>query len=91
MNTGSRFGGEPAIGAWATYGLGTVNQNVPAFVVLPEVAYPQGGSANWSNGFLPADYQGTPLRPNGSPILNLEPPPGLSRYHQRTSLICWIN
>lgn len=86
MNTGNRFGGDPAIGSWVTYGLGSMNENIPAFVVLPEVAYPQGGAANWSNGFLPAHYQGTPLRPKGSPILNLEPPPGLSRYHQRESL-----
>lgn len=86
MNTGSRFVGDPAIGAWMTYGLGAANQNIPAFIVLPEVAFPQGGSANWSNGFLPAQYQGTPLRPIGSPILNLEPPPGLSRYHQKESL-----
>ena len=86
MNTGNRFGGDPAIGSWVTYGLGSMNQNIPAFVVLPEVAYPQGGAANWSNGFLPAHYQGTPLRPMGTPILNMEPPPGLSRYHQRESL-----
>ncbi len=86
MNTGNRFGGDPALGSWITYGLGSMNQNIPAFVVLPEVAYPQGGAANWSNGFLPAHYQGTPLRPIGSPILNMEPPPGLSRYHQRQSL-----
>ncbi len=86
INTGNRFGGDPAIGSWVSYGLGAINQNIPSFVVLPEVAYPQGGAANWSNGFLPAHYQGTPLRPIGSPILNLEPPPGLSRYHQRESL-----
>ena len=86
MNTGNRFGGDPAIGSWVTYGLGSMNQNIPAFVVLPEVAYPQGGAANWSNGFLPAHFQGTPLRPKGTPILNMEPPPGLSRYHQRESL-----
>src|SRR5687768_8867832 len=67
MNTGNRFGGDPAIGAWTTYGLGTLNQNLPAFVVLPEGAFPQGGAANWSNGFLPAHFQGTPLRPRGSP------------------------
>jgi len=86
MNTGNRFGGDPAIGSWVSYGLGAMNQNVPSFVILPELAYPQGGAANWSNGFLPAHYQGTPLRPIGSPILNLEPPPGLSRYHQRESI-----
>ena len=86
MNTGNRFGGDPAIGAWTTYGLGTENQNLPAFVVLPEAAYPQGGAANWSNGFLPAHYQGTALRPVGSPLLDLNPPPGVSREVQRKNL-----
>lgn len=86
MNTGNRFGGDPSLGAWVNYGLGSLNENLPSFVVLPELAYPQGGAANWSNGFLPTHYQGTPLRPIGSPILNLEPPPGVSRYHQRESL-----
>ena len=86
MNTGNRFGGDPGIGAWTTYGLGTVNQDLPGFIVLPEVAYPQGGAANWSNGFLPAHYQGTTLRPQGSPILDLEPPAGITRDHQRDNL-----
>jgi hypothetical protein len=86
MNTGNRFGGDPAIGAWTAYGLGTSNQNLPAFVVLPEVAYPQGGAANWSNGFLPAHYQGTPLRPAGVPILDLNPPAGVTRQQQRADL-----
>src|SRR5436190_953641 len=57
MNCGNRFGGDPAIGSWVTYGLGSVNQDLPGFIVLPEVSYPQGGSANWSNGFLPAKFQ----------------------------------
>jgi hypothetical protein len=86
MNTGNRFGGDPAIGAWTTYGLGTLNDNLPAFVVLPEGAFPQGGAANWSNGFLPAHYQGTPLRPAGSPILDLNPPAGVTREQQRANL-----
>jgi hypothetical protein len=86
MNTGNRFGGDPAIGGWTTYGLGTSNQNLPAFVVLPEGAFPQGGAANWSNGFLPAHFQGTPLRPAGSPILDLKPPRGVTRAVQRANL-----
>ncbi len=86
MNTGNRFGGDPGIGAWVNYGLGSVNQDLPGFIVLPEVSYPQGGSANWSNGFLPAHFQGTPLRPKGSPILDLSPPPGVTREHQRKNL-----
>jgi hypothetical protein len=86
MNTGNRFGGDPGIGAWVTYGLGSVNQDLPGFMVLPEVAYPQGGAANWSNGFLPPYFQGTTLRSKGSPILDLFPPPGVSREQQRNSL-----
>lgn len=86
INTGNQFGGEPSMGAWVTYGLGTMNENLPAFVVLPELAWPQGGPANWSNGFLPAHYQGTPFRSKGTPILNIDPPPGVSHYHQQESL-----
>ena len=86
MNTGNRFGGDPAIGSWVNYGLGSLNQNLPGFVVLPEVSYPQGGPANWGNGFLPASFQGTPLRPKGSPILDLTPPAGITREHQRANL-----
>ena len=86
MNTGNRFPGDPAIGSWVNYGLGTLNQNLPGFVVLPEVSYPQGGSANWGNAFLPASFQGTPLRPKGSPILDLSPPEGITHEHQRQNL-----
>lgn len=86
MNCGNRFGGDPAIGAWATYGLGSPNQDLPGFVVLPEISYPQGGSANWSNGYLPAYYQGTTLRPKGSPILDLQPPKGVTPEVQRANL-----
>lgn len=86
INTGNRFGGDPGIGAWVTYGLGTENDNLPGFVVLPRTSYPQGGAANWSNGFLPADFQGTPLRATGSPILDLQPPPGMSDEQQRANL-----
>ena len=78
LNTGNRFGGDPAIGAWTAYGLGTVNENLPAFVVLPDTTHPQGGTANWSNGFLPARYQATEFRPRGTPILDLQPPPSVT-------------
>jgi hypothetical protein len=86
MNTGNRFGGDPAIGSWVTYGLGSPNRNLPSFVVLPEVNFPQGGAANWSNGFLPAYFQGTALRAQGSPILDLRPPEGVTPEHQRRNL-----
>ena len=86
MNTGSRLGADPAIGSWATYGLGTVNQNLPGYVVMTELALPQGGSRNWSNGFLPAFPRGTRLRPTGSPILDLQSQSFKSRAHQRKAL-----
>ncbi|RMF40896.1 MAG: DUF1501 domain-containing protein [Planctomycetota bacterium] len=86
INCGNRFGGDPAVGAWVNYGLGTENENLPGFVVLPELSYPQGGPANWGSGFLPAQFQGTALRPQGAPILDLSPPPGISRAHQRANL-----
>jgi len=86
VNTGNRFGGDPAVGSWVTYGLGSLNDNLPGFVVLPRASYPQGGASNWSNGFLPADYQGTPLRPEGSPILDLNLPKGMTREDQRSNL-----
>ncbi len=86
VNTGNRFGGDPGVGAWVNYGLGTVNENLPGFVVLPRTSYPQGGASNWSNGFLPAAYQGTPLRAQGSPILDLNPPQGVTPERQRKNL-----
>lgn len=86
LNTGNQFGGDPAVGAWVSYGLGTTNQNLPAFLVLPDVAYPQGGPANWSSGYLPAHYQGTPLRAEGAPILDMAPPAGVTSERQRMNL-----
>lgn len=86
MNTGSRLGGDPGLGAWATYGLGSENQNLPGYVVMTELALPQAGPANWTNGFLPAHFQGTRLRSTGSPILDLNPPNYKSREHQRRAL-----
>ena len=86
MNTGSRLGGDPGVGSWVTYGLGSENQNLPGFVVMTELALPQAGPANWTNGFLPAYYQGTRLRSSGSPILDLSPPEYKTRAHQRQAL-----
>jgi hypothetical protein len=75
MNTGAVIPGKPSVGAWTTYGLGTENQNLPAFVVLPDFrSLPFSGSQQWGPGFLPASYQGTVLRWKGDPILDLNPP-----------------
>ena len=86
MNTGNQFIGDPGVGAWATYGLGSENPDLPGFVVLPEINFPQGGAANWSNGYLPAYFQGTPMRPKGSPILNILPPTAVAKGAQGENL-----
>ena len=86
MNTGSRLGEDPSVGSWVGYGLGSENQDLPGYVVMTELALPQAGSTNWSNGFLPAYYQGTRLRSKGAPILDLQPPSFRTRDHQRRAL-----
>ena len=75
MNTGSPFPGHPSVGAWTTFGLGSENQNLPAFAVLPDFrSVPFSGSQQWGSGFLPSSYQGTVLRWKGQPIRDLKPP-----------------
>jgi hypothetical protein len=87
MNTGSILMGRPSLGAWAAFGLGTENRNMPAFVVMPEPAgWPKGGAPAWGNGFLPATYQGTIVRGGGAPVLHLANPLGISREQQRRTL-----
>jgi len=67
--------GLPTLGAWVSYGLGSENQNLPAYVVLddPQARLPTNNVQNWQSGYLPPLYQGTRMRPVGSPVLNLEP------------------
>lgn len=73
-NTGFRLNGFPVLGAWLSYGLGCEVDNLPAFVVIPDVReYPAGGAINWSNGFLPARHQGVVIRSKGAPIDDLFP------------------
>lgn len=87
MNTGSILMGKPSLGAWAAYGLGTENQNMPAFVVMPDPAgWVKGGAPAWGNGFLPAAYQGTVLRGGASPILHLNTPDGISATQQQATV-----
>ena len=77
-----RFG-FPTMGAWTLYGLGSVSQNLPGYVVLQSGPRgPRGGSYLWSNGFLSAAYQGVPLRGEGEPILNLTNPAGITAGRQ---------
>jgi hypothetical protein len=87
MNTGKILSGSPCLGSWVNYGLGTVNQDLPGFVVmLDPTGGPISGSKNWSSGYMPATYQGTILRSAGKPILDLERPDGLSEPVQRRLL-----
>ncbi len=84
MNTGSIQTGYPSVGSWVTYGMGTENQSLPAFVVFTDPrGGPIGGAPNWGNGFMPASYQATPFRPTGDPIVDLKPPQGMTPERQR--------
>jgi hypothetical protein len=74
MQCGRMLPGLPTMGAWVTYGLGTENRNLPAYVVLDDPGgLPVNGTQNWQAGFLPPVYQGTRFRSTGSPVLNLKP------------------
>jgi hypothetical protein len=87
MNSGRILSGHPAMGSWVTYGLGSVNENFPGFVVmLDRTGGPISGPKNWSSGYMPAAYQGTVIRADGTPILNLDLPPGMTREAQRDML-----
>jgi len=87
MMTGFIQPGRPSTGSWTTYGLGSENQNLPAFVVLLDnVGAPLGGAQNWSAGFLPGVFQGTPFRSQGDPIVDLASPRFVEADHQRSRL-----
>jgi Protein of unknown function (DUF1501) len=88
-NTGVRSMGRPCVGSWVTYGLGSENQNLPAFVVMSDPlgrGLPKGHAANWSSGFLPGVFQGTWVRPKGAPIPNLKRIADLTDEQQRQQL-----
>lgn len=91
MQTGNQITGQPCLGSWSSYGLGSLNENLPTFVVM--VARPtnteqvQAISARlWSSGFLPGHHAGVSLRTAGDPILYINDPPGVSREVRRTTL-----
>jgi hypothetical protein len=87
LNTGSILMGRPSLGAWVAYGLGSENQNMPAYVVLPDPnGWVKGGAPAWGNGYLPAAYQGTLLSSGATPIRYLQPPAGISPQQQRRTL-----
>lgn len=87
MNSGKVLSGSPALGSWVNYGLGTVNENLPGFVVmLDPTGGPISGAKNWSSGYMPASYQGVVMRSQGAPILDLQPREGTTRSTQRMLL-----
>ena len=88
MQCGSTLFGHPCMGSWVTYGLGSESQNLPGFVVLLSNSGEgvDGGTALWSNGFLPSNYRGVTFRSQGDPILHLSNPDGLSAEMQRQRL-----
>src|SRR6185503_8820594 len=86
MNTGAQLAGRPSMGAWFSYGLGSENKDLPAFVVLMTgVGQPLTNSA-WGSGFLPTVHQGVPLRSQGEPVLFVSNPPGMGAERRRKSL-----
>ena len=79
--------GAPSVGAWVTYGLGSENQNLPAYVVIYDArGGPFGGPANWTAGYMPAAYQGTVFRSKGDAIFDLKPPKEVTPESQRARL-----
>jgi hypothetical protein len=87
IHAGKVFPGRPTWGSWLLYGLGAIRQDLPAYVVLSDPGgLPVDGVHNWSSGYLPAIYQGTPFQATGTPVANLTPPPGLAGAAQRNQL-----
>ena len=87
MNTGSIVFGQPSLGAWMGYGLGSLNDNLPNYVVMTDPrGGPRGGAGAWTSGYMPAAYQGTLFRSQGTPVLNLKSPAGIDSQAQRRSL-----
>src|SRR5688572_18755343 len=87
MNSGRLLSGHPCLGSWVNYGLGSVNENLPGFVIMLDgKGGPISGARNWSSGYMPASFQGVQLRTSGAPILDLEPPSGMTPRIQRRLL-----
>ncbi|MDF1851918.1 MAG: DUF1501 domain-containing protein [Verrucomicrobiales bacterium] len=86
MNTGSIIPGRPSMGAWVNYGIGSDSEDLPGFVVLTSVGGGQGqpiSSRQWSNGFLPSQYQGVQFQSKGDAVHYVKNPPGISRDAQK--------
>jgi hypothetical protein len=87
MSSGHSLVGRPSFGSWLSYGLGSMNEDLPAFVVLLSGPYgPDGGASLWSSGFLPSIHQGVRFRSQGDPVLYVSNPPGMTRDARRATL-----
>src|SRR3954452_3605145 len=87
MNTGKILSGAPSLGSWLNYGLGTENENLPGYVVMLDPrGGPISGAKNWSSGYMPAQYEGTIFRSQGTPILDLARRGDTSEASQRELL-----
>jgi Protein of unknown function (DUF1501) len=87
IHSGKFFAGRPTWGSWVLYGLGSVRKELPAYVVLGDPGgLPVDGPLNWSSGFLPAVYQGTPFRSNGTPVAHLATPADVPAPARRNQL-----
>lgn len=86
LYSGSIRAGFPSAGSWITYGLGSECDNLPAFVMMTDGAISGRNRNSYSSGFLPAVYQGTVMRTEGAPLVNLSPPPGMSMDDQQSIL-----
>jgi len=82
LHSGSGLQGRPSMGAWANYGLGSENENLPGYVVLNGGQIPSGGLDNFSNGFLPATYRGSLLNVTGTPLANVKPNEKIGRSQE---------
>ena len=82
LNTGSTLLGNPSVGSWVTYGLGSESENLPAYMVLSDGGF-RGGKAMYHSGYLPAVYQGTVLKDQGVPVQNLKRPSSVTASQQR--------
>jgi hypothetical protein len=87
MNTGKILSGAPSMGSWLNYGLGSENENLPGFVVMLDPrGGPISGAKNWSSGYMPAQYEGTMFRSQGTPILDLARQGNMTEAEQRRLL-----
>src|SRR5690606_37280500 len=87
MNTGTQLMGRPSLGAWLSYGLGSENRDLPAFVVLISGQNnPDGGKSCWGSGFLPTVHQGVEFRAKGEPVLFSQNPDGVDQPTRRASI-----